>query len=280
VVGIREIRVLVTGMISVILTVHNDAQHVGSSIESILEQTYRELELIVVDDGSTDGTLEVIAKIQDTRLRLLRPGRVGRGRALNAGIAASSGELIAIQDSDDLSHPRRLELQAQMLDDANIDLLGSTAILLEEGQPLVWSAIKDLSSPLDVTEELAMSNPIPHISLIVRRRLLDEVGGYDARRKVLFDYDLYIRVVARGYRLYRAPVSLAAKRIHAQQQFEKGARARYVFEVLRLQRKAISILKNKSWIVVTFPFLFCYRMMPRGFRMAIQRRRSQYTVSE
>lgn len=267
------------GKISVILTVHNDVEHIRDSVESILEQTYADVELIVVDDGSTDGTADAIAEIDDNRLVLLRSGRVGRGRALNAGIAASSGEFIAIQDSDDLSHPRRLEVQARVFDDENIDLLGSSAILFEDDLTPSWPPLEEnLPAPIDVTNELTIANPIPHISLMTRRELLDRVGGYNERRKVLFDYDLYIRAAAKGYRLYRLPLSLAAKRIHSEQQFEKGGRARYVLEMLKLQRKAISALKMKSWLVPAFPLLFCYRILPRGFRMKIQRRRSIYNA--
>lgn len=267
------------GKISVILTVHNDVRHIRESVKSILEQTYQDVELIVVDDGSTDGTAEAIAGIDDHRLVLVRAGRVGRGKSLNAGIAASSGELIAIQDSDDLSHPKRLEVQARAFEDKKLDLLGASAILFEDDLVPSWPAVDMVpAAPVDVTNELTIANPIPHITLMTRRDLLESVGGYSEERTVLFDYDLYIRAAARGYRLYRLPISLAAKRIHAQQQFERGARSRYVLEMLKLQRKAISALKMKSWLVPVFPLLFCYRILPRGFRMRIQRRRSLYNA--
>lgn len=268
---------MIKGRVSVVLTVHNDADHVCASINSILDQNYSDLEMIVVDDGSTDGSPDLVAAIPDDRIVLLVLDRIGRGKALNAGIAASNGEFVAIQDSDDLSHPRRLELQVRTLNEMSIDFLGSSAILFEDDRVPEWPVVEDgAGSPVDVTQELTMANPIPHITLMMRREKLDEVEGYDEKRKVLFDYDLYIRVAARGYRLYRLPISLAAKRIHSRQQFEKGARARYVFEMLKLQRKAISALKRKPWLVAAFPLLFCYRMLPRDFRMTIQRRRSLY----
>jgi glycosyltransferase involved in cell wall biosynthesis len=264
--------------ISVILTVHNDAQHIRKSIESILDQTHANLELIVVDDGSTDGTAELVSQFSDSRLNLVRAGRVGRGKALNAGLAASHGELIAIQDSDDLSHPRRLEVQARALQHNKIDFLGSSAILFEDREP-EWPVVDDdVRPPIEVTAELTVANPIPHISLMIRREALEDLGGYSEKRKVLFDYDLYIRAAAKGYHLYRLPISLAGKRIHSGQQFEKGARARYVFEMLRLQRQAISALKKRWWLVPAFPLLFCYRMLPREFRLTIQRRRPIYNA--
>jgi GT2 family glycosyltransferase len=268
-----------TEKISVILTVHNDADHIGKSIESILSQTHSNLELIVVDDGSTDGTADVVTGFSDRRLRLLRPGRVGRGKALNSAVAASNGELLAIEDSDDLSHPRRLEVQALSLRQNRIDFLGASAILFEDDDAPSWPMVhNDLPAPIDVTLDLTIANPIPHISLMMRRQVLQQIGAYNERRKVLFDYDLYIRAAAKGYHLYRLPISLAGKRIHANQQFEKGARARYVFEMLRLQSKAISALKTRRWLIPAFPLLFCYRMLPRGLRMGVQRRRPVYNA--
>lgn len=267
-----------TARISVILTVHNDAQHIRKSIQSILDQTHSNLELIVVDDGSTDGTADVVSRISDPRLNLVSAGRVGRGKALNAGLAASHAELIAIQDSDDLSHPRRLEVLARAMQNHKIDFLGSSAILFEDQDP-EWPLIDDEPRvPIDVTLELTMANPIPHISLMMRRKVLEDLGGYDEKRKVLFDYDLYIRAAAKGHHLHRLPISLAGKRIHAGQQFEKGARARYVFEMLRLQRQAISALRARWWLVPAFPLLFCYRMLPRDFRLTVQRRRGLYNA--
>jgi|ERR1043166_1277133 len=269
----------VKGRVSVVLTVHNDREYVHDSIKSILQQTHRDLELIVVDDGSTDGSAESVTSISDDRIKLLTPGRIGRGKALNAGIAASTGEFIAIQDSDDLSHPQRLEIEARFLKELNLDLLGASAILFEDNRVPVWSSIdRAADSPIDVTGELTMANPLPHITMMMRRSLMEALKGYSETRQSFFDYELLIRAAANGYRLYRIPISLAAKRIHLHQYFEKGARARYALEMLKLQCTAISTLKKKRWMLPMFPLIFCYRMMPRSFRMTIQRRRSLYNA--
>jgi glycosyltransferase involved in cell wall biosynthesis len=271
---------LIKGKVSVVLTVHNDAAHLLSSVESILNQTYSQFELIVVDDGSTDNSAALVRAISDARVILLQPGRVGRGRSLNAGIARSTGEFIAIQDSDDLSHPQRLEVQTRALTELGIDFLGAAAILFEDDQVPPWPVPgADSTSPVDVTDELRMANPIPHISLMMRHAVIASLGAYDEDRSLLFDYDMFIRAATEGYRLYRLPVSLAAKRIHSRQHFEAGARARYVIEMLKLQRKAIDGLKGKRWLLATFPLLFCYRMLPREFRMSVQKRRSLYNAS-
>jgi glycosyltransferase involved in cell wall biosynthesis len=261
------------GRISIILTVHNDVQYIGESIESILKQTYKDIELIVVDDGSTDGTPELVAEIQDSRVRLLRPGRVGRGRALNIGIEECIGDLVVIQDSDDISHPRRLEVQAYLMCRISaISLLGTEYLVLRSSGYPVWPTVPDFPVEVrEVTELLAFYNPVLHSSWMVRRDILKEIGGYEQERKSMFDYSLLVRAVSKGHRIHLVPTELVAKRIHARQQFERGPRILYVLEMLKLQGEAILVLKNKTWVFAFFPLLFLYRMLPQGLRMAAQK---------
>lgn len=94
--------------VSVIMPLYNGRDHVGRAVESVLEQTHGNLELIVVDDGSTDGGAEVVRSFRDERIRLISQPNMGEGAARNAGLAAARGDFIAWQDADDISLPQRL----------------------------------------------------------------------------------------------------------------------------------------------------------------------------
>jgi glycosyltransferase involved in cell wall biosynthesis len=102
--------------VSVITTVYNDQEFVLEAVDSILDQTYGSMEMVVVNDGSTDNTKEVLSSIKDKRVRIYNILHVGRAKALNYGIGKSSGEYIAILDSDDISLTDRLRKQVEYLD--------------------------------------------------------------------------------------------------------------------------------------------------------------------
>ena len=96
-------------MVSIVITAYNAEQFIGACIKAALAQTYPNFEVLVVDDGSTDGTSRICRSIADPRFHYLTWGRLGRPRALNAGVDAAKGEYIAINDADDLSLPYRLQ---------------------------------------------------------------------------------------------------------------------------------------------------------------------------
>src|SRR5438034_9298591 len=118
--------------VSVIIPTYNYARYLAAAIESALAQTYAPLEIIVVDDGSTDDTLRILGAYGN-RLRVLRQANQGAGAARNAGIAAARGEYVAFLDSDDLWHPRKLELQlARFASDPDLGLVHCGVEVLDE----------------------------------------------------------------------------------------------------------------------------------------------------
>src|SRR3989338_1388536 len=131
-------------LVSVIITSFNAEKFIYQAVKSILNQTYENFECHFVDDGSQDRTVEIIQDVHDPRIRIHQPGRLGRGRALNYGIKQSHGELIAIQDADDVSHPRRLELQVQtMIQQPEISTLGSDQRIISA----LDASLSNLSDP-------------------------------------------------------------------------------------------------------------------------------------
>lgn len=180
--------------ISVIIPVWNRAREVSSAIDSALAQTLPPLEVIVVDDGSTDETPEVLARYGD-RIRVVRQSNQGVAAARNAGIAVARGDLVAFLDSDDVWQPRKLELQAARFDadpglglvHCGVDFEG-TGVTVDGMEGLVASEMLRLDRSVIVSHSS---------SVMVPRRVAEEVGGFDARMRVSEDWDFCYRVAAR-----------------------------------------------------------------------------------
>jgi teichuronic acid biosynthesis glycosyltransferase TuaG len=266
--------------ISVVVTAYNAEPFVGDAVRSVLGQTHADFECLVIDDGSTDGTLGAVRAIEDPRLRVIAAGRIGRGRALNLGLRESRGRYVAVQDADDLAHPRRLEIELAALDGrSDYGGVGTGALLLPSpSSPPVWPPTAAVegggggSPPLrDVSRSVVYLNPLCHTSLLLRREALAAVNGYDEGRTSQYDWDLLIRLVAAGYRLGRLPVPLAARRMHPRQFFERRNRWRYVRAGYGLQRAARRAL-GRSWLLEPVLLALCgYRLLPRGLRLGWRR---------
>jgi glycosyltransferase involved in cell wall biosynthesis len=186
----------VTPLVTVLIGAYNNAGTLPRAMRSILDQTVRDLELIVVDDGSTDGTPEIASAVDDPRVRYLPLEHRGISRSLNAGLRAARAPVVAIQDADDYSEPRRLERQLALLD-AEPDVAVVGVRMREEdgvGRPL---APRTSFVAGDVRQALMRFNPIPNSAAAMRRDLALDLGGYDPRYRYAMDYDLWLRMAER-----------------------------------------------------------------------------------
>ena len=130
-------------MVSVIIPSYNREKTIKGSVESALNQTLCNLEVVVVDDGSTDNTLQLLEKIKDERLRIIYQDHKGACAARNKGIEAANGEYIAFHDSDDLCRPNRLEIQMQHLKDKNADFVCGNVLTHLDGKQFVSPGYKN-----------------------------------------------------------------------------------------------------------------------------------------
>ena len=218
-------------------------------IASVRRQTDPHWEHIIVDDGSSDGTPDVArcAAEGDLRVRIIETGGVGRGRALNRGLQEAAGAVVTILDSDDLTHPQRVEVIRALSDELKGYgvITGRKNLLFGSGGPPVWeTVVGSMPRVVDITRSIRYGNPISHSGAFSRRDFLCWLGGYDETRSAQFDFDLWIRIVEAGYRLGSVDLALDCKRIHARQSFERRSRLRYLGSSAKLQIRAIRLFSR------------------------------------
>ncbi len=198
--------------VSVLLPARNAAGTLLPALRSILRQTLRDLELVAVDDGSTDGTPAILAEAAaaDGRVRVIRGPGQGIVAALEAGRAVCSGAYVARMDADDVAHPLRLAEQIARLDeDASLDGLGCNVSMFPaqqvgEGMRRYVGWINSLHDADDVARERFVESPLVHPAVVLRARALEAVGGY-VERGWPEDYDLWLTLLGSGARLANLP---------------------------------------------------------------------------
>jgi len=210
---------LISPKVSVLIPVHNAERTVRAAVGSILRQTFADFELVIVNDGSTDSTPAILESIagDEPRVRLIHTPQRGIIHALNIGIAHCSGELVARMDADDISHPRRIELQVGMMDaDPQLSVC-SCFIRMFPRKDLLGGLVRyeewlnSLVTHKEITRDIFIESPIAHPSAMVRRFELIEVGGYQERGWAE-DYDLWLRYYTAGKRFGKVKCSLLAWR--------------------------------------------------------------------
>jgi glycosyltransferase involved in cell wall biosynthesis len=179
-------------LVSVILPTYNRETYLGESIRSVLAQTYRSFELIVVDDGSTDGT-EGLVRSFSPPVRYARQPHAGVARARNRGLDEARGELIAFQDSDDLWHQDKLALQVALLNERpEVGVVCTAEQIIDPDGNVIGGQWKTLHSGW-VTEALFQSIFVIMPSAVVRRHVVDRVGRFDGSLRINSDYQFWLR---------------------------------------------------------------------------------------
>lgn len=216
---------IATASVSVVLPVRDGMPFLPAAIASVRAQTHRDWELLVVDDGSTDGTAAYLAGIDEPRLTVIAsPGR-GLAAALNAGVSAARGRYVARHDADDRSHATRFERQVAFLDaHPHVAVVGTCACYIDdEDQPVddAWTravrAQQDpAQSPADIRALMPLTCCLTHGSIMARAHVLREHGGYDPAAVPAEDYDLWLRLLPER-QLAKLPDRLYDYRIHGGQ---------------------------------------------------------------
>lgn len=259
--------------ISIICTVKNGAKTIDNTIKSVIDQSLKDWEFIVIDDGSKDKTLDKLTEHsrKDNRLRVIQTDGIGRGKALNLALSNARGKYIVNIDADDLMHPEKLEIQYDLINKNEDYFLISTLFnIIYENEDIKWRKINKIGIEIEeITQQNLIKNQIDHSSVIMRKDMLLAMGGYDENRKSQFDYELWLRAGFKGYKQGRINRKLVAKRIHSNQSFEKK-RVGHLFRSILLQCKYI--IKNRKLYLMIFPIgRLLFGILPFKLRQKINR---------
>jgi glycosyltransferase involved in cell wall biosynthesis len=199
---------------TIVVPAYNAEATLLATLESALAQEYERVEVLVVDDGSTDGTAAITASLEG--VRCVRQENAGPSAARNRGIAEAEGEFVAFLDADDLAPPDKLSIQVgYLLNHPEVDcVLGRQEVELEEGGAPSWIGRDPVHGDFA---------GVPLMSLVARRETLRELGGFDESLRIAEDRDLLVRMRERGLKIEFLPEIVLRRRFHGRNlSFERG----------------------------------------------------------
>lgn len=186
--------------VSVIIPTYNRAEKLHKSMESVLAQTYGDFELLIIDDGSTDSTAEVVSSFGDDRIRYVKMAQnVGASAARNEGVRLAEGDWIAFHDSDDFWRPDKLQKQMDYMErNPEYDVIYCSYLMHTDEEEIVvpnenWSG--ELEGDLFIS--LLARNSIGAPTMLIKKSVFEETGGFDTSFKSLEDWDLALRIAMR-----------------------------------------------------------------------------------
>ncbi|MGQ4646882.1 glycosyltransferase [Lyngbya aestuarii] len=203
--------------ISVLMSVYNAGEYLAKAVGSILTQTFKDFEFIIIDDGSTDKSLAILERYakQDSRIRLISQQNIGLTKTLNKALALAQGEFIARMDADDISMPERFNRQVQYLENnPNCVALGCDVLQIDmDGAPICKMGVLLSHDELEAELLKGRGGVIRHPAVMIRREALVAINGYRDQFKTAQDLDLYLRLAERG-QLANLPDVLLEYRLH------------------------------------------------------------------
>lgn len=179
--------------ITVIMPAYNSGRYIKSSVKSILNQTYKDFEFIIIDDGSTDNTAEIIESFKDSRIIYKKTEHKGTSSALNYGLSIASGNWIARIDSDDLNVPSKLQKQAEFISsNPEYDIISSWSVYFKEPFKILF-LLREPVEHEDIYNYLNLHNPVNSSGVIYKKSIIKK-AKYNENFKRLEDLELYFRI--------------------------------------------------------------------------------------
>jgi glycosyltransferase involved in cell wall biosynthesis len=257
--------------VSVLIGCWNNAATLPRAIDSILAQTVSELELTVVDDGSTDETPDLVSRIADPRLRYLPLDHMGISSSLNRGLSEARAPVIAVQDADDFSEPERLERELEVLERLpKVAVVG--ARMREIGPDGEELRPRTAFATGEVNRALLRFNPIPNSVAAFRRAAALEVGGYDPRYRYAMDHDLWLRIADR-HAIFTLDEVLAVRMMSGANVAARSERAQLA-ETIRIRAQTLRRRRSPSGAAgLVLPSISYVTPLP--LKRALRRRRGQ-----
>jgi glycosyltransferase involved in cell wall biosynthesis len=251
--------------VAVVTSVYNGEDFLEQCVHSILDQTFRDFEFIILNNGSTDETAQILNQFKDSRLRIIHQENLGVTRSLDKGVRMARADLIARLDADDYSFPNRLRRQVNFMD-KNLDyaLCGSKFLELT-GNKISPQKVPFVENDKNIRRILSCYNPFAHSAVIFRKQSFIDAGGYDDRFTFSVDYDLWVRMLQTG-KGYILEDELTVMRLSAESMSFQNRR-RQKLESLALRWRAfknfggnpvkVTLLFLKTILGLIFPLGIC-----------------------
>lgn len=238
--------------VSVVITCYNYGLYLPEAIESVLIQTWKDYEIIVIDDGSTDDTPFVMEHYRSfEKIRYIRQENQGQPKAKNRGIVESRGEFVAFLDADDIWLPLKLELQLQLFNNSLVGVGYTRRYWIDPAGSIIGGNERTLRRG-NILDYIFIDNFVCFSSSMVRRALLMAVNGFDEQLPMGIDYDLWVRLAARCQFDYVDRPLVKYRTGHAN--LSRNTLKRYVCaeKIMHKNLGDLSIRKKMSWWVPRF----------------------------
>ncbi|MBC7913682.1 MAG: glycosyltransferase [Pyrinomonadaceae bacterium] len=229
---------MIDPLVSVVMPAYNAQKYIAESIESVIEQTYANWELLIVDDGSTDNTAAIIKhyQIKDTRIQYFYQENGRQGKAKNAGINNSKGDYIAFLDADDLWLKEKLKVSVDVITAGNYSLLFTDCFVFQDDKRNISSLSKmgvgnDMYEGRESILMFLYCNRIPNLTVLIKRKVMLEAGNF-MDMIVAEDYEMWLRLLKNGCIFKAISTPLSLYRVHSESITAKDRHA--TFEVIEI----------------------------------------------
>lgn len=217
-------------LVSTIIPCYKQAHYVAQAVDSVLNQTYPNVEVIVVDDGSPDNLDEVMAAYaSEPRVRVIKQQNSGLSNARNHGVAEARGAYLQFLDSDDWLHPDKFAIQVPLLEaQPEIGFVYSDFYMVYNETEISdeWLVSRSLGSlEPDIFNTLWLNNCVANMTVLIRREWFDKSGGFDPRPILTEDYELWMRLTAMGCKVRYLPQRMGYYRQHKTSMSKDGLQA-------------------------------------------------------
>lgn len=250
--------------ITVLMTVFNGGNSVKRAVQSVLNQTYKNFELLVIDDASTDDSWESINAIRDSRIRIhSNCENLGQAKSLNLGLKLALGQYVARIDADDIALPDWLEHQwAVIKANKEYAVVSTQALVIDERDRV----IRIYRSPINREDIILRSftfSPINHVGSIFNKEIILEEGGYVERYKIAADYGLWSKLIRHGHKITSTDKFLVAIKAHSSSLSQAGSGKRELKDLSEIMRANINCFTN-SEITQDESGVFCRAFFSEG----------------
>lgn len=203
-------------LVTVLMPVYNGGAFLRPTMETILGQTYRDFEFLIINDCSTDDSLETIRSFADPRIRVhTNPVNMGQTKSLNVGLRLARGKYVVVNDADDYSLPKRIETQLDFITkNPEYPVVGTSCYIMDREGKILRTFLRP-TDPREIQMQFLSDTPMTHGSVIMQKDAILAMGGYNEEFRIIQDYELWSSLMRKGARVMNIPDILVVIRTFA-----------------------------------------------------------------